>query len=41
MGMRERTELLEGALEVESGLGRGTIIRATFPTRRRSSERGA
>ena len=41
MGMRERAELLEGALEVESGLGRGTIIRATFPTRRRSSERGA
>jgi len=41
MGMRERAELLEGALEVESGPGQGTIIRATFPTRRRSSERVA
>jgi two-component system, NarL family, sensor histidine kinase DevS len=31
VGMRERAELLEGTLEVESELGQGTTVRATLP----------
>jgi two-component system, NarL family, sensor histidine kinase DevS len=41
IGMHERAELLDGTLEVESELGRGTTIRATLPARRRSDEQAA
>jgi signal transduction histidine kinase len=34
LGMYERVQLLEGTLEVDSSPGRGTSIRASFPTRR-------
>jgi signal transduction histidine kinase len=30
-GMRERAELLDGELEIESSPGRGTVVRATLP----------
>jgi signal transduction histidine kinase len=35
IGMRERVELLEGTLEVESAPGQGATINATFPARYR------
>jgi signal transduction histidine kinase len=31
LGMRERVQILGGRLEVDSGPGRGTRVRATFP----------
>jgi|SRR5450755_908607 len=31
LGMRERAELLDGKLEIESSPGRGTVVRATLP----------
>jgi signal transduction histidine kinase len=36
LGMRERIELLDGSLEIDSEPGRGCTIRATFPVRRRA-----
>ncbi len=36
LGMRERVELLDGTLHVDSAPGRGAIVRASFPTRRRA-----
>jgi signal transduction histidine kinase len=33
LGMRERVELLEGAVDVASGIGRGTTVTASLPTR--------
>jgi signal transduction histidine kinase len=36
LGMRERVELLQGALEVSSAPGEGTTISATFPVRERA-----
>jgi len=41
IGMRDRAEVLGGALEVESAIGHGTIVRAAFPGQRRSGERVA
>jgi signal transduction histidine kinase len=35
LGMRERVELLDGTLHVDSTPGRGAIVRASFPTQRR------
>jgi signal transduction histidine kinase len=37
-GMRERATLLDGALTVDSALGRGTRIRATIPLTERATE---
>jgi signal transduction histidine kinase len=34
LGMHERVHLLEGALQVDSQPGRGTVIKASFPIRR-------
>jgi signal transduction histidine kinase len=31
LGMRERAELLDGTLEIESAPGQGTVVRATLP----------
>jgi signal transduction histidine kinase len=31
LGMRERTELLDGTLEIESAQGRGTVVRVMLP----------
>jgi signal transduction histidine kinase len=36
-GMRERAELLGGALSIESAAGSGTMVSASLPVRRRSS----
>jgi len=36
VGMRERVELLDGALQVDSAPGAGTTVRATFPAHRRN-----
>jgi signal transduction histidine kinase len=41
VGMRERAELLDGTLQVESEPGRGTTIRAVLPVQRRSSAQAA
>jgi len=38
LGMRERAELLNGTLEVNSAPGLGTTITATLPVRRRSDD---
>ncbi len=38
LGMRERVELLDGTLSVDSGPGQGVTISASFPVRRRSAE---
>jgi signal transduction histidine kinase len=35
IGMRERVSLVQGTLEVDSGSGRGTTLRARIPLRRR------
>lgn len=40
IGMHERAALLDGTFEVESELGHGTTITATFPAQHRS-ERAA
>jgi signal transduction histidine kinase len=36
LGMRERVELLDGALLLDSTPGRGTTVRASFPVQRRA-----
>jgi signal transduction histidine kinase len=41
VGMRERAELLDGTLQVESEPGRGTTVRAVLPVQRRSSAQAA
>jgi len=41
VGMHERAELLDGALEVDSAPGQGTTVRATLPARHRSSAQAA
>jgi signal transduction histidine kinase len=35
LGMRERVQLLDGSLEIESATGEGTTVNATFPVERR------
>jgi signal transduction histidine kinase len=37
VGMRERAELLQGTIDIESSPGNGTTVRAIFPVERRSS----
>jgi signal transduction histidine kinase len=37
LGMRERVELLDGTLQVESSPSAGTTVRANFPVQRRAS----
>jgi len=37
LGMHERVQLLEGKLDIQSMLGSGTTIRASFPDRRREA----
>ncbi len=39
LGMRERVELLDGQLLIDSAPGRGATVRASVPARRRSLER--
>jgi signal transduction histidine kinase len=39
LGIRERVELLNGELAIESQPGKGTMLRAGLPVRRRSQER--
>jgi signal transduction histidine kinase len=41
LGMRERVQLLDGTLEIESTPGDGTTVSATFPVRRRGEGPGA
>ena len=41
LGMRERVQLLEGTLEIESTPGDGTTVSATFPVQRRGESPGA
>ena len=36
LGMRERVELLDGGLEIDSSPGAGTSVRATLPVQRRA-----
>ncbi len=36
LGMRERVELLDGTLRIESSPGAGAIVRASFPVQRRA-----
>jgi signal transduction histidine kinase len=36
LGMRERVELLDGMLEIDSSPGAGTTVRANFPAQRRT-----
>ena len=38
VGMRERVELLDGDLEIGSAPGRGVIVKASFPARRRADQ---
>jgi signal transduction histidine kinase len=38
LGMRERAELLNGTLDIESAPGSGTVVRARLPVRRRGDE---
>jgi signal transduction histidine kinase len=38
LGMRERVELLHGAVRIESSPGNGTKVTASFPTARRPAE---
>ena len=38
LGMRERAELLDGSVSIDSTPGRGTTVSATFPARRRETE---
>ena len=37
-GMRERVDLLDGTLEIQSAPGQGTTIKAVLPARRRAAE---
>ncbi|HWX43796.1 MAG TPA: GAF domain-containing protein [Solirubrobacteraceae bacterium] len=37
LGMRERVELLDGTLQIDSAPGRGAIVRASFPSQRRAA----
>ena len=37
LGMRERVELLDGTLRLDSTPGRGTTVRASFPVQRRAA----
>ena len=39
-GMRERVEMLGGSLDVVSGPGSGTIVRAVIPLTREEESRG-
>jgi signal transduction histidine kinase len=41
LGMRERVQLLDGTLEIESTPGEGTTVSATFPVQRRDEGPGA
>jgi signal transduction histidine kinase len=41
LGMRERVELLDGTLRVDSAPGDGTAVRASFPARRRAADTAA
>ncbi len=41
LGMRERVELLDGTLEIDSSPGAGTTVRAALPVRRRAEAPGA
>ncbi len=41
LGMRERVELLDGTLQLDSTPGRGTTVRASFPVQRRVAAAGA
>lgn len=41
LAMRERAELLDGAITFESGAGRGTTVTARFPLREPANEEGA
>ncbi len=41
LGMRERVDLLDGTLLLDSTPGRGTTVRATFPAQRRAAAPGA
>ena len=41
LGMRERVQLLDGTLEIESASGEGTTVSATFPVQRRGEARQA
>ncbi len=41
LGMRERVELLDGTLQLDSTPGRGTTVRASFPVQRRTAAAGA
>lgn len=38
LGMHERAQLLDGALEIESAPGKGTTVKATLPARRKSAQ---
>jgi len=38
LGMRERAELLDGTLEIQSAWGQGTTVRAALPAQRRSAQ---
>jgi two-component system, NarL family, sensor histidine kinase DevS len=38
LGMRERVELLAGAIQIESSPGNGTTLTASFPVQRRAGE---
>ena len=37
LGMRERVELLQGTIDIESSPGNGTIVKAVFPIQRESA----
>jgi signal transduction histidine kinase len=41
LGMRERVELLDGTLRIESSLGAGATVRASFPVQRRATSAAA
>ena len=41
LGMRERVELLHGAVQIESSPGNGTKVTASFPVQRRPTEAAA
>jgi len=40
LGMRERVQLLDGEIEIESSPGNGTLVTASIPARRRPAEGG-
>jgi signal transduction histidine kinase len=41
LGMRERVELLHGAVRIDSSPGKGTKVTASFPATRRPAEAAA